>query len=117
KATRIQDKVAGVGFDWDNIDDVFAKIKEEIDELHAEVKAQKQTNIESEFGDVLFSLINYARFLKVNPEDALERTNRKFITRFQYLEQRANEKGKSLKDMTLQEMETYWQEAKKIVKQ
>ena len=117
KASRIQDKAAGVGFDWDNIDDVFAKIKEEIDELHAEVKAQKQTNIESEFGDVLFSLINYARFLKVNPEDALERTNRKFITRFQYLEQRANEKGKSLKDMTLQEMETYWQEAKKIVKQ
>ena len=116
KATRIQDKVAGVGFDWDNIDDVFAKIKEEIDELHAEVKAQKQTNIESEFGDVLFSLINYARFLKVNPEDALERTNRKFITRFQYLEQRANEKGKSLKDMTLQEMETYWQEAKEDAK-
>ena len=117
KATRIQDKAAGVGFDWDNIDDVFAKIKEEIDELHAEVKAQKQSNIESEFGDVLFSLINYARFLKVNPEDALERTNRKFIARFQYLEEKATAQGKSLKDMTLQEMETYWQEAKKIVKQ
>ena len=114
KATRIQDKAAGVGFDWDNIDDVFAKIKEEIDELHAEVKAQKQSNIESEFGDVLFSLINYARFLKVNPEDALERTNRKFIARFQYLEEKATAQGKSLKDMTLQEMETYWQEAKNL---
>lgn len=114
KATRIQDKAAGVGFDWDNIDDVFAKIKEEIDELHAEVKAQKQSNIESEFGDVLFSLINYARFLKVNPEDALERTNRKFIARFQYLEEKATAQGKSLKDMTLQEMESYWQEAKNL---
>ena len=114
KATRLQDKAAGVGFDWDNIDDVFAKIKEEIDELHAEVKAQKQSNIESEFGDVLFSLINYARFLKVNPEDALERTNRKFIARFQYLEEKATAQGKSLKDMTLQEMETYWQEAKNL---
>jgi len=114
KATRIQDKAAGVGFDWDNIDDVFAKIKEEIDELYAEVKAQKQSNIESEFGDVLFSLINYARFLKVNPEDALERTNRKFIARFQYLEEKATAQGKSLKDMTLQEMETYWQEAKNL---
>jgi len=93
KATRIQDKAAGV---------------------HAEVKAQKQSNIESEFGDVLFSLINYARFLKVNPEDALERTNRKFIARFQYLEEKATAQGKSLKDMTLQEMETYWQEAKNL---
>ena len=112
KATRIQDKVAGVGFDWAHIDDVFAKIKEEIDELHAEVKAQKQADIEGEFGDVLFSLINYARFLKVNPEDALERTNRKFINRFQYLERQATAQGKSLKDMSLQEMESYWQEAK-----
>ena len=92
----------------------FAKIKEEIDELHAEVKAQQQSNIESEFGDVLFSLINYARFLKVNPEDALERTNRKFIAHFQYLEEKATAQGKSLKDMTLQEMETYWQEAKNL---
>ena len=106
KASRIQDKAAGVGFDWENIDDVFAKIKEEIDELHAEVKAQKHTAIEAEFGDVLFSLINYARFLKVNPEDALERTNKKFITRFQYLERKAAESGKSLRDMTLAEMES-----------
>ena len=114
KASRIQDKAAGVGFDWENIDDVFAKIKEEIDELHAEVKAQKHTAIEAEFGDVLFSLINYARFLKVNPEDALERTNKKFITRFQYLERKAAESGKSLRDMTLAEMESYWQEAKEV---
>jgi len=117
KASRIQDKAAGVGFDWDNIDDVFAKVKEEIEELHAEVKAQKHTAIEAEFGDVLFSLINYARFLKVNPEDALERTNKKFIARFQYLERKATESGKSLRDMTLTEMETYWQEAKGVFEQ
>lgn len=117
KASRIQDKAAGVGFDWDNIDDVFAKVKEEIEELHAEVKAQKHTTIEAEFGDVLFSLINYARFLKVNPEDALERTNKKFIARFQYLERKAAESGKSLRDMTLAEMETYWQEAKGVFEQ
>ena len=117
KASRIQDKAAGVGFDWDNIDDVFAKVKEEIEELHAEVKAQKYTAIEAEFGDVLFSLINYARFLKVNPEDALERTNKKFIARFQYLERKAAESGKSLRDMTLAEMETYWQEAKGVFEQ
>ena len=117
KARRIQDKAAGVGFDWDNIDDVFAKVKEEIEELHAEVKAQKHTAIEAEFGDVLFSLINYARFLKVNPEDALERTNKKFIARFQYLERKAAESGKSLRDMTLAEMETYWQEAKGVFEQ
>lgn len=117
KASRIQDKAAGVGFDWDNIDDVFAKVKEEIEELHAEVKAQKHTAIEAEFGDVLFSLINYARFLKVNPEDALERTNKKFIARFQYLERKAAESGKSLRDMTLAEMETYWQEAKEVFEQ
>lgn len=112
KATRIQDKAAGVGFDWNHIDQVFAKVKEEIEELHAEVKAEDSSHIEEEFGDVLFSLINYARFLKVNPEDALERTNKKFIQRFQYLEQKASEKGKALKDMTLNEMEAYWQEAK-----
>ena len=117
KASRIQDKAAGVGFDWDNIDDVFAKVKEEIEELHAEVKAQKHTAIEAEFGDVLFSLINYARFLKVNPEDALERTNKKFIARFQYLEHKAAESGKSLRDMTLAEMEAYWQEAKGFFEQ
>ena len=117
KATRIQDKAAGVGFDWNHIDQVFAKVKEEIEELHAEVKVQDSSHIEEGFGDVLFSLINYARFLKVNPEDALERTNKKFIQRFQYLEQKASEKGKALKDMTLNEMEAYWQEAKRFFAQ
>ena len=112
KATRIQDKAAGVGFDWDNTQDVFAKVKEEIQELEQEVKAGNLKNIEAEFGDVLFSLINYARFLKVNPENALEYTNKKFIKRFQYLEEKATTQGKSLKDMTLPEMEAYWQEAK-----
>lgn len=114
KASRIQDKVAGVGFDWDSIDGVFDKVKEEIEELHKEVKDQNLSNIEAELGDVFFSLINYARFLKVNPEDALERTNKKFIQRFQYLERTAEAKGKALKDMTLAEMEQYWQEAKAI---
>ena len=117
KATRIQDKAAGVGFDWNHIDQVFAKVKEEIEELHAEVKAEDSSHIEEEFGDVLFSLINYARFLKVNPEDALERTNKKFIQRFQYLEQKASEEGKALKDMTLNEMGAYWQEAKRFFAQ
>ena len=91
---------------------MFAKVKEEIQELEQEVKAGNLKNIEAEFGDVLFSLINYARFLKVNPENALEYTNKKFIKRFQYLEEKATTQGKSLKDMTLPEMETYWQEAK-----
>ena len=114
KASRIQDKVAGVGFDWDSINGVFDKIKEEIDELHLEITSKNTENIEKEFGDVLFSLINYARFLKINPEDALEKTNKKFIKRFQYLENKTQEQGKSLKDMTLEEMENFWQDAKKM---
>lgn len=114
KASRIQDKVAGVGFDWDSKDDVFDKIKEEIDELHHEVASKNQEYIENELGDVFFSLINYARFLKINPENALEKTNKKFIKRFQYLENKAEEQGKSLKNMTLAEMEFFWQEAKKL---
>ena len=113
KAARIQEKVAGVGFDWDCKDDVFAKIKEELDELHAEVENQDKDETEKELGDVLFSIINYARFLKINPENALERTNKKFIQRFQYLEKEAEKRQKSLKDMTLSEMESFWQEAKK----
>lgn len=113
KASRIQDKAAGVGFDWDSKEGVFEKIKEEISELHHEITLGDKENIEKEFGDVLFSLINYARFLKINPEDALEKTNKKFIKRFQYLERKAEEQGKSLKNMTLEEMENFWQEAKK----
>ncbi|MCK8522122.1 nucleoside triphosphate pyrophosphohydrolase [Aquimarina sp. D1M17] len=114
KANRIQDKVAGVGFDWEEPNQVFEKLKEELEELQHEVNVQDEDKIESEFGDVLFSMINYARFLNVNPENALERTNKKFIKRFQYLENKAKENNKSLKDMTLAEMDIFWEEAKKI---
>jgi len=113
KASRIQDKVAGVGFDWEEPQQVFEKVKEELHELQQEVTDQNQDEIEAEFGDVLFSMINYARFLGVNPENALERTNKKFISRFQYLEQKVKEKQKPLSDMTLEEMDVFWEEAKK----
>lgn len=112
KASRIQDKVAGVGFDWEDPKQVFEKLKEELEELQHEIVSEDRDKIEAEFGDVLFSMINYARFLKVNPEDALERTNKKFIQRFQYLEAKAKELNKSLRDMTLAEMDVYWEEAK-----
>lgn len=112
KASRIQDKVSGVGFDWEEPQQVFEKLKEELEELQHEVTEENQDLIEAEFGDVLFSMINYARFLKVNPENALERTNKKFIKRFQYLEQKAKQQGKALTDMTLTEMDVYWNEAK-----
>ena len=112
KASRIQDKVSGVGFDWEEPQQVFEKLKEELEELQHEVTEDNQDLIEAEFGDVLFSMINYARFLKVNPENALERTNKKFIKRFQYLEQKAKQQGKALADMTLTEMDVYWNEAK-----
>ncbi|WP_306013353.1 MULTISPECIES: nucleoside triphosphate pyrophosphohydrolase [unclassified Allomuricauda] len=114
KANRIQDKVAGVGFDWEKPEQVFEKLQEELAELQEEVRTQDADKMESEFGDVLFSMVNYARFLKINPENALERTNKKFIKRFQYLEQKAKENGKSMKDMTLAEMDVYWEEAKKL---
>ncbi|OED38857.1 nucleoside triphosphate pyrophosphohydrolase, partial [Flavobacteriaceae bacterium (ex Bugula neritina AB1)] len=114
KASRIQDKVAGVGFDWEEPNQVFEKLQEELEELRHEVNQEDQDKIESEFGDVLFSMINYARFLKVNPENALERTNKKFIKRFQYLEKKARENNKSLKDMSLTEMDVFWEEAKKL---
>ncbi|WP_378183908.1 nucleoside triphosphate pyrophosphohydrolase [Aquimarina sp. SS2-1] len=114
KASRIQDKVAGVGFDWEEPQQVFEKLQEELAELQEEINDQNQDKIESEFGDVLFSMINYARFLKINPEDALERTNKKFIKRFQYLEEKAKEKSKSLQEMTLAEMDVFWEEAKKL---
>lgn len=112
KANRIQDKVAGVGFDWEEPQQVFEKLKEELEELQHEVTDNNADKIEAEFGDVLFSMINYARFLNVNPENALERTNKKFINRFQYLESKAKEKGIALKDMTLGEMDVFWEEAK-----
>ena len=114
KASRIQDKVKGVGFDWEEPHQVWDKVQEELQELQDEVNAGNQSKIEAEFGDVLFSMINYARFLNVNPEDALERTNKKFIKRFMYLESKAGELGKPLMDMTLAEMDVFWDEAKKI---
>jgi XTP/dITP diphosphohydrolase len=114
KASRIQDKVKGVGFDWEEPHQVWDKVQEELQELQDEVAIGNQDKIEAEFGDVLFSMINYARFLKVNPEDALERTNKKFINRFMYLESKASELGKPLMDMTLAEMDVFWNEAKKL---
>lgn len=114
KANRIQDKVAGVGFDWEKPEQVWLKVQEELNELNAEIKKGNTANIEAEFGDVLFSMINYARFINVNPENALERTNKKFINRFQYLETAAKKINKSLHNMTLDEMDVFWNESKKF---
>lgn len=113
KSFRIQEKARGVGFDWHDTDEVWEKVQEEIGELQAEVKLNSD-RVEEEFGDILFSLINYARFIHVNPEDALEKTNRKFIRRFQYIEQKAKEEGRFIGDLTLDEMEHYWVEAKRL---
>ena len=114
KAYRVQDKVRGVGFDWDNAAQVWAKVKEELDELREELDASKQNQerITDEFGDVLFALINYARFVDVNPDEALERTTRRFIARFQHLEKSVREDGKDLTEMPLAEMDVYWEKAK-----
>lgn len=113
KANRIQEKVRGVGFDWEAPHQVWEKVEEELQEFKDEVdQGQDPEKMESEFGDVLFSLINYARFKNINPDDALERTNRKFISRFQYLEKKAKENGRELKEMTLAEMDVFWEEAK-----
>jgi XTP/dITP diphosphohydrolase len=116
KANRIQDKVAGVGFDWEEPQQVWEKVQEELSELNEEVKNNNTDAIEAEFGDVLFSMINYARFINVNPENALERTNKKFIKRFQFLEQAAKKEGKELSDMSLVEMDVHWNESKKYFK-
>ncbi|MBT5402209.1 MAG: nucleoside triphosphate pyrophosphohydrolase [Crocinitomicaceae bacterium] len=113
KATRMQEKARGVGFDWDNQQQVWNKVNEELQEFKAEVDAQSN-EIEAEFGDVLFSMINYARFIGVNPEDALEKTNKKFIKRFQYLETESAKDGKVMGEMTLAEMDKYWERAKTI---
>ena len=113
KAQRIQDKVAGVGFDWEKPEQVWEKVQEELSEFQTEVAQGNPNDMEAEFGDVLFSMINYARFLKINPDTALERTNQKFTQRFNYLEAKAKALGKSLQDMTLAEMDVYWKEAKK----
>ncbi len=113
KATRMQEKARGVGFDWDNQQQVWDKVNEELREFKEEVDAQSN-EIEAEFGDLLFSMINYARFIGVNPEDALEKTNKKFIKRFQYLETESAKDGKVMGEMTLAEMDQYWERAKTI---
>lgn len=113
KATRIQEKARGVGFDWNNSDQVFEKLKEEIAELKEEIDAGSDKIID-EFGDVLFSMINYARFVDVDPETALEKTNKKFIKRFQYLEAESAKDGKKMGEMTLEEMDVYWNRAKNL---
>lgn len=114
KANRIQEKARGVGFDWDETEQVWQKLNEELSELKAEIDSNApKEKVEDEFGDVLFSMINFARFIGINPEDALERTNKKFIKRFQYLEEKSKEQGKELSEMSLEEMEAFWQEAKK----
>ena len=116
KASRIQEKVAGIGFDWEQPEQVWAKVQEELSELNEEIKAGNNENIEKEFGDVLFSMINYARFINVNPENALEKTNKKFINRFQYLERESKKEGKNLADMSLAEMDIYWEKSKEFFK-
>ena len=116
KATRIQEKAKQVGFEWDNKEDVFKKVQEEINELQEAIMEQNQVHIEEEFGDVMFSLINYARFLKIDAEGALEKTNKKFMYRFQQIETIATERGKALQDMTLGEMDAIWNEVKLLNK-
>ena len=114
KAYRIQDKVRGVGFDWDNADQVWDKVQEELGEFREEVAAGDHERATDEFGDVLFALINYARFVGINPDEALERTNRRFRSRFMHMEEAVAEDGKALSDMTLPEMDAYWERAKTI---
>ncbi len=113
KALRLQDKTKQVGFEWDHVGQVKEKVDEEINELYEAVASGEQDKMEDEFGDVLFALVNYARFINVDPENALERTNKKFIRRFQQIEKMANEAGKTLDKMTLEEMDALWNLAKK----
>ena len=114
KAQRIQEKARGAGFDWNEKSQVWEKVKEELAEFEEASIANDSENIESEFGDLIFSLINYARFINVSPENALERTNKKFIKRFNFLEKESKKDGKEMGNMTLEEMDEYWERAKKI---
>jgi len=114
KALRIQEKAQGIGFDWENTEQVLEKVKEEITEFCVE-KEKKSEQMEDEFGDLLFALINFARFIDINPEDALEKTNHKFIKRFQHMEKRTKELNKQMADMSLNELEELWQEAKRDI--
>ncbi|MGY6649897.1 nucleoside triphosphate pyrophosphohydrolase [Wenyingzhuangia sp. IMCC45574] len=116
KANRIQSKVSAVGFDWEHPEQVWAKVQEELTELNEEIKKGNKDQIEAEFGDVLFSMVNYARFIGVNPENALARTNEKFKKRFEYLEEKTLKKGIDLTELSLEEMDVYWDESKKIYK-
>ncbi|MDE6791552.1 MAG: nucleoside triphosphate pyrophosphohydrolase [Muribaculaceae bacterium] len=116
KANRIQEKVANVGFDWEKPEDVWEKLKEEISEVEAEITSGNQEGMEEEFGDLFFALVNAARLYGINPENALEKTNRKFISRFNHIEKRAKETGRNLKDMSLSEMDEFWDEAKRLEK-
>ena len=117
KAYRIQDKARGVGFDWQERSDVWKKVKEEIAEFEQEVENMDVDKAEAEFGDLMFSLINAARLYKINPDNALERTNQKFISRFNYLEEKTLKQGRDLKNMTLEEMDEFWEEAKRVLKE
>lgn len=117
KAYRIQDKARNVGFDWEEREQVWDKVKEEIQEFQEEVANMDKDKAEAEFGDVMFSLINAARLYKINPDNALERTNQKFIRRFNYLEEQTIKKGRDLREMSLEEMDKYWEEAKKLEKE
>lgn len=112
RAHRLQDKAARVGFDWKHINDVFAKVEEEIREFKGAIEEKKPEEIEDELGDIFFALVNVARFLEINPEDALRKTISKFISRFRYIEEKAKEQGRELSDMTLEEMDKFWEEAK-----
>ncbi len=114
KAHRIQDKARNSGFDWNKKEDVWLKVREEIEEVEAEIGTMNPEKMEAEFGDLFFSLVNAARLYKVNPDNALERTNQKFIKRFSYIEQEAKKQSKNLKEMTLAEMDEFWEQAKKI---
>jgi MazG family protein len=118
KAMRIQEKARGVGFDWEKKEQVWDKVQEEMEEFHQEFNHFKEGKIDkdtatNEFGDLLFSLVNYARFIEINPEEAIERTNKKFIKRFQYLEKESGKEGKKISEMSLEEMDVYWEMAKK----
>ena len=113
KAQRMQEKAAGVGFDWNTKNQVWSKFQEELNELDEAIESNSFSEIEAEFGDVLFSLINYARFLKINPESALERTNQKFIQRFKFIESEAKKNGTIITELSLEEMENFWEKAKK----
>jgi XTP/dITP diphosphohydrolase len=117
KAMRIQEKVKGIGFDWDHIDQVKAKVEEELTELAEAIETSDQQAIEDEFGDVLFSLVNYSRFLHINPEDALEQTNKKFIERFQLMEELMQKDNQSIATMNLDEMDVYWEKSKQLIRE